>query len=133
MYYRAVNSVTDDPYKIFESFVQFEREGSSWKFGHFNNILEGTIEELDTALEKVNAQVVRIQERDAIKKAKQGKTGEANGRKRKSQTDLQDNNFTKVSLRKLKRNYFYRNFKLLIYFKPNRFLILEKISELAVS
>uniref|UniRef100_A0A914C1I7 RRM domain-containing protein n=1 Tax=Acrobeloides nanus TaxID=290746 RepID=A0A914C1I7_9BILA len=79
MFYRAVNSVSDEPYKIFESFIQFERE-------------EGTVDELDKALEKVNAQAERVRTREAEKKNKQGqkqKGGEGNERKRKQQTDSQ--------------------------------------------
>ncbi|KAJ1364947.1 hypothetical protein KIN20_025144 [Parelaphostrongylus tenuis] len=43
--YKALNSVSDHPNVVFEYFIQFERE-------------EGTLEQLDKALEKVNAQAL---------------------------------------------------------------------------
>lgn len=52
MLYMAVNSVTDRPYDVFGALVQFERE-------------EGSLEELDKALEKVNSQAKRIRARPA--------------------------------------------------------------------
>ncbi|KAI1724998.1 prp18 domain-containing protein [Ditylenchus destructor] len=52
--YIAVNSVTDKPFDVFAALVQFERE-------------EGTLEELDKAVEKVNAQAVRISSRQQAK------------------------------------------------------------------
>ncbi|KAI1715542.1 prp18 domain-containing protein [Ditylenchus destructor] len=52
--YIAVNSVTDKPFDVFAALVQFERE-------------EGTLEELDKAVEKVNAQAKRISDRQQAK------------------------------------------------------------------
>ena len=40
--FQALNSVSDHPHVIYETIIQFERE-------------EGTLEELDKALEKVGA------------------------------------------------------------------------------
>jgi hypothetical protein len=57
-----------------------------------DGFLEGTVDELDKALEKVNAQAERVRTREAEKKNKQGqkqKGGEGNERKRKPQADSQ--------------------------------------------
>ncbi|TMS37879.1 hypothetical protein L596_004719 [Steinernema carpocapsae] len=56
MLYQTVNSVVDEAHVLFEYFIQFERE-------------EGTLNELNKALEKVNNQVKRLHERgEHIKK-----------------------------------------------------------------
>uniref|UniRef100_A0A915DGW6 RRM domain-containing protein n=1 Tax=Ditylenchus dipsaci TaxID=166011 RepID=A0A915DGW6_9BILA len=54
MLYMAVNSVTDKPFDVFNALVQFERE-------------EGTLQELDKAVEKVNAQAIRLKNRPPSK------------------------------------------------------------------
>ncbi|VDK82101.1 unnamed protein product [Litomosoides sigmodontis] len=62
--YKAINSASDHPYTVFDALIQFERE-------------VGTIEELDKALEKVNAQVHRISSRpqkNKVEKSKKRKT-----------------------------------------------------------
>ncbi|VDO61612.1 unnamed protein product [Heligmosomoides polygyrus] len=58
--YKALNSVSDHPTVVFEYFIQFERE-------------EGTIEQLDKALEKVNAQAAQRASRVQAQKAKEAK------------------------------------------------------------
>ncbi|CAG9534393.1 unnamed protein product [Cercopithifilaria johnstoni] len=65
--YKAINSASDHPYTVFDALIQFERE-------------VGTIEELDKALEKVNAQAVRISLRPQKNKMEKSK-------KRKKEND----------------------------------------------
>ncbi|TKR67220.1 hypothetical protein L596_023405 [Steinernema carpocapsae] len=63
----AVNWVSEDAEVLFEYFVQFERE-------------EGTLEELDTALEKVNLKASRLREQKKLRKTlrqKKRKGGES--------------------------------------------------------
>ncbi|VDN55403.1 unnamed protein product [Dracunculus medinensis] len=50
LFYKAINSVNDHPYQVFEAMLQFERE-------------EGSLEELDLAVDKVDAQIARISSR----------------------------------------------------------------------
>ncbi|VDK73019.1 unnamed protein product [Onchocerca ochengi] len=66
--YRAINSASDHPYAVFDTLIQFERE-------------VGTIEELDKALEKVNAQANRISLRPQKNKT------EKSSKKRKREND----------------------------------------------
>ncbi|KAM3715688.1 Nuclear RNA-binding protein [Dirofilaria immitis] len=70
--YRAINSASDHPYTVFDALIQFERE-------------VGTIEELDKALEKVNAQAGRISLRP--QKNKMEKTGKK--RKKENEEDVE--------------------------------------------
>ncbi|KAE9420108.1 hypothetical protein Angca_004893 [Angiostrongylus cantonensis] len=56
--YKALNSVSDHPNVVFEYFIQFERE-------------EGTLEQLDKALEKVNAQALHRASRAQSQKQKE--------------------------------------------------------------
>ncbi|KAL3995359.1 RNA recognition motif family protein [Acanthocheilonema viteae] len=65
--YKAINSASDHPYMVFDALIQFERE-------------VGTIEELDKALEKVNAQAARISLRPQKNKVEKSK-------KRKKEND----------------------------------------------
>ncbi|VDM83574.1 unnamed protein product, partial [Strongylus vulgaris] len=55
---QALNSVSDHPTVVFEYFIQFERE-------------EGTLEQLDKALEKVNAQAAHRASRQQSQKLKE--------------------------------------------------------------
>uniref|UniRef100_A0A1I7VQM3 RRM domain-containing protein n=1 Tax=Loa loa TaxID=7209 RepID=A0A1I7VQM3_LOALO len=66
--YKAVNSTSDHPYTVFDALIQFERE-------------VGTIEDLDKALQKVNAQAARISLRPQKNKV------EKNSKKRKKEND----------------------------------------------
>uniref|UniRef100_A0A1I7WEZ9 Pre-mRNA-splicing factor 18 n=1 Tax=Heterorhabditis bacteriophora TaxID=37862 RepID=A0A1I7WEZ9_HETBA len=59
--YKALNSVSDHPNIIFEYIIQFERE-------------EGTLEQLDKALEKVNAQAIHRANRPQKQKDDAGKS-----------------------------------------------------------
>ncbi|KIH68407.1 hypothetical protein ANCDUO_01253 [Ancylostoma duodenale] len=56
--YKALNSVSDHPTLVYEYFIQFERE-------------EGTLEQLDKALEKVNAQAEHRASRAQSQKQKE--------------------------------------------------------------
>uniref|UniRef100_A0A0R3S7A8 RRM domain-containing protein n=1 Tax=Elaeophora elaphi TaxID=1147741 RepID=A0A0R3S7A8_9BILA len=67
LFYKAINSASDHPYAVYDALIQFERE-------------VGTIEELDRALEKVNAQVTRISSRPQKNKME-------NSKKRKKEKD----------------------------------------------
>ncbi|PIO58992.1 hypothetical protein TELCIR_19557 [Teladorsagia circumcincta] len=58
----ALNSVSDHPTAVFEYFIQFERE-------------EGTLEQLDKALEKVNAQALLRASRVQTQKPKEETAG----------------------------------------------------------
>ncbi|PIO76320.1 hypothetical protein TELCIR_01607 [Teladorsagia circumcincta] len=60
--YKALNSVSDHPTVVFEYFIQFERE-------------EGTLEQLDKALEKVNAQALLRASRVQTQKPKEETAG----------------------------------------------------------
>ncbi|KAK5964689.1 hypothetical protein GCK32_004683 [Trichostrongylus colubriformis] len=60
--YKAINSVSDHPTIVFEYFIQFERE-------------EGSLEQLDKALEKVNAQASQRASRVQTKKPKEEPAG----------------------------------------------------------
>ncbi|EYB84203.1 hypothetical protein Y032_0321g2416 [Ancylostoma ceylanicum] len=59
--YKALNSVSDHPTLVYEYFIQFERE-------------EGTLEQLDKALEKVNAQAAHRASRTQSQKQKEEST-----------------------------------------------------------
>lgn len=50
LFLQAVNSVTDDPQRVCEEFLQFERE-------------EGTLESFEVALSRTASQMGRIRER----------------------------------------------------------------------
>lgn len=81
LFYIAVNSVTDKPHEIFSAFIQFERE-------------EGTLEELDKALEKVNSQARRVQNQTQQKqKLKRGhqKTNEKEYQSTKNKKNFNKN------------------------------------------
>uniref|UniRef100_A0A915PK10 RRM domain-containing protein n=1 Tax=Setaria digitata TaxID=48799 RepID=A0A915PK10_9BILA len=85
--YRAINSASDHPYITFDALIQFERE-------------VGTIEELDKALEKVNAQASRISLRPqkdkaekSIKKRKKESSGDVEIKKRKDDVQEKEQRF----------------------------------------
>ncbi|CAJ0922574.1 unnamed protein product, partial [Mesorhabditis belari] len=65
MFYRALNSVSDHPHQIFEAIIQFERE-------------VGTLEQLQTALDKVNTQVLQRASRPQKKEREDNKTQKHN-------------------------------------------------------
>ncbi|KAK6750440.1 hypothetical protein RB195_002425 [Necator americanus] len=71
--YRALNSVSDHPTTVFEYFIQFERE-------------EGTLEQLDKALEKVNAQAAHRATRTQSQKQKEEFPGKKDHPKEKHGT-----------------------------------------------
>ncbi|CAJ0574575.1 unnamed protein product, partial [Mesorhabditis spiculigera] len=60
MFYRALNSVSDHPQKIYAAVVQYERE-------------EGTFEQLQHGLEKVNAQIMQRKDRPQKKEREEKK------------------------------------------------------------
>ncbi|VIO94605.1 conserved hypothetical protein,hypothetical protein [Brugia malayi] len=66
--YKAINSASDHPYTVFDALIQFERE-------------VGSIDDLDKALQKVNAQVSRISSRPQKNKM------EKSSKKRKKEND----------------------------------------------
>lgn len=69
--YRAINSVSDHPYTAFDALIQFERE-------------EGTLEELDKALEKVNAQAMRVAARPQKKQLDESRKKGFKGEEKKA-------------------------------------------------
>ncbi|ETN79482.1 hypothetical protein NECAME_02599, partial [Necator americanus] len=71
--YKALNSVSDHPTTVFEYFIQFERE-------------EGTLEQLDKALEKVNAQAAHRATRTQSQKQKEEFPGKKDHPKEKHGT-----------------------------------------------
>uniref|UniRef100_A0A7I5EAQ8 RRM domain-containing protein n=1 Tax=Haemonchus contortus TaxID=6289 RepID=A0A7I5EAQ8_HAECO len=78
--YKALNSVSDHPNTVFEYFIQFERE-------------EGTLEQLDKALEKVNAQAVQRASRVQAQKPKEESAGKKpHGKERRGAVDKHEPN-----------------------------------------
>ncbi|VDL69747.1 unnamed protein product [Nippostrongylus brasiliensis] len=67
--YKALNSVSDHPTVVFEYFIQFERE-------------EGTLEQLDKALEKVNAQAMLRASRQPQKASEETSKKKLHGKER---------------------------------------------------
>ncbi|CAJ0932801.1 unnamed protein product, partial [Mesorhabditis belari] len=76
MFYRALNSVSDHPHQIFEAIIQFERE-------------EGTLEQLQAALDKVNTQVLQRASRPQKKEREENKTQKHNSNR--PNTDQRNN------------------------------------------
>ncbi|EJW78303.1 hypothetical protein WUBG_10788, partial [Wuchereria bancrofti] len=66
--YKAINSASDHPYMVFDALIQFERE-------------VGSIDDLDKALQKVNAQASRISSRPQKNKM------EKSSKKRRKEND----------------------------------------------
>ncbi|VDN26992.1 unnamed protein product [Gongylonema pulchrum] len=88
LYYRAINSASDHPFTVFDALIQFERE-------------VGTLQELDKALEKVNAQAARVSMRpqkskpeNDSKKRKKEKNEEIEAKKKKKEEDQEQKQAT---------------------------------------
>ncbi|CAI4227961.1 unnamed protein product [Auanema sp. JU1783] len=74
MFYKALNSVSDHPNLVYEAFIQFERE-------------EGSLSDLDLALEKVNNQVRHRSNRPQKKEEKGKKDEKSRGDKDRRTND----------------------------------------------
>lgn len=89
LFYMAVNSVTDKPHDIFNAFIQFERE-------------EGTLEELDKALEKVNLQARRLHHNQP--QQKKSKKGQQHYQPKKRQQNFDEDENQAVKKQKYSSN-----------------------------